>query len=180
MALYRNFASPWLRSYNNEYSYLKAQEHLIAFAFNITSPHFSHNGFIFLFVMSSLVCVVYSLFWYILFCLHYFLYLPLVYPSLASSCVILIFIKASQLFGRLVILHCIIWNPVNHFLLTWHDFEAWQLLCCWTSHIWLAFMKTWANRARSDMKRNTDMNLRRKGMLNRKLRVNLLWTHERA
>ncbi|KAF6351398.1 HECT and RLD domain containing E3 ubiquitin protein ligase family member 1 [Rhinolophus ferrumequinum] len=32
--------------------------------------------------------------------------------------------SASQLFGRLVILHCITWNPVNHCLLTWRDSGA--------------------------------------------------------
>lgn len=173
---YRNFAHSWLALYCSEYSYLKAHAHLIAFLHHI-SP-FSHNRLIFLFVCDdfSSLCRLFSVLctWCILFCLHYFLYLPPVYPSLASSCVILIFIKASQLFGRLVILHCIIWNPVNHCLSTWHDSEAWRLLCCWISRIWLAFTKTWANRASSDMKRNIDMSLRRKGMLSRKLRVNLL------
>lgn len=113
-----------------------------------------------------------------LICLHYFLYFPSVSPSLAFSCVILIFIKASQLFGRLVILHCIIWSPVNHCLLMLQDFVGWQLLCCWTLPIWLAFMKIRESKAPRDTRKNTDMNLKIKGRWTRKWRVMLDQIHD--
>lgn len=106
---------------------------------------------------SLFICFDTSYFVYIIF------YLPLVYPSLASSCVILIFIKASQLFWSPSDTPLYNLEPCEPLLLTWHDFEAWQLLCCWTSHIWLAFMKTWANRQKRHEKKTYRHESERKG-----------------